>query len=362
MHPILARAGRLGPYLAAWVPFGALVAVLAHMAAGSPWLEAFLLSLPLALVYAFICLASYYPCRAVPVGRTPFLSLIATHLLAALLCAVLWLFLAMTWAVMLETVPEFAGVTERFPRLVVVLAVAAVLLYTVMAAVHYALISAEETAARERRQLELEMAAREAELRALRAQVDPHFLFNAMNAIASLTSSDPAAARQMCLDLAEFLRSSLRLGARATIPLAEELALAERYLAVESRRFGGRLRVRKEVDEAAGACLVPPLILQPLVENAVKHGIAELVDGGEVRVTASRQGERVVVTVDNPCDPNGAPGPGEGVGLANVRSRLTACYGSSAAMEVQRQADAHRVQLLLPAAVPTGLGQGEDGG
>ncbi len=348
MHPILARAGRLGPYLAAWLPLGGLVAVLAHLAAGSPWWEATVLSVPLALVYAFICLASYYPCRAVPVGRTPFLPLLATHLVAAALSAVLWLFLGITWAVILESVPPFAGVTERFPRLVVVLAVTAVLLYTVMAAIHYVLIAAEETAARERRQLELEMAAREAELRALRAQVDPHFLFNAMNAIAALTTTDPPRARQMCIDLAEFLRLSLRLGARPTIPLAEELALVDRYLAVEQARFGDRLQVVQRMEEGVGSCPVPPLILQPLVENAIHHGIAQLVDGGEVRVTAARHGASVTVSVENPCDAAGPSTPGEGVGLANVRARLAACYGTEAGVEVSQTRESFRVAVTVP--------------
>ncbi len=348
MHPILARGGRLGPYVAAWLALGGLIAVLAHLAAGSPWLEALLLSVPLALVYAFICLASYYPCRAAPVSLVSFPRLLVTHFLAAVFSAALWLFLAITWAVTLETLPPFAGVAERLGRLVVVLAVTAVLLYTLAAAIHYVLIAFEEARQRERRHLELEMAAREAELRALRAQVDPHFLFNALHAIASLTTGQPQAARQMCLELADFLRSSLRLGARQQIPLAEELALVERYLAIEQVRFGERLRVARELDEAALGCAVPPLILQPLVENAVTHGIAGLVEGGEVRIAVQRRGERVAITVSNPVDSQAEPPGGEGLGLANVRSRLLAGYGSEALLDVIPGPHEFRVTVELP--------------
>jgi len=348
MHPILARGSRLGPYVAAWLALGGLIAVLAHLAAASPWHEALLLSVPLALVYAFICLASYYPCRVAPVSLASFPRLVVTHLLAALFSAVLWVFLAITWAVILETLPPFAGVAERLGRFVVVLAIIAVLLYTLAAAIHYVLIAFEEARQRERQRLELEMAAREAELRALRAQVDPHFLFNTLNAIASLTSSQPQAARQMCLELADFLRSSLRLGAREKIPLAEELALVERYLAIEGVRFGERLRLARKLDEAALDWAVPPLILQPLVENAVTHGIAELVEGGEVRIEVQRHGERLALTVSNPFDAQGEPRAGEGLGLANVRARLVACYGSEAILHVQRSADTFSVTLELP--------------
>jgi len=208
----------------------------------------------------------------------------------------------------------------------------------------------EEATQAERSALELEVLAREAELRALRAQIDPHFLFNALNSISSLTGSDPAAARAMCLELADFLRESVRLGSAASIPLADELALAEKYLAVERARFGSRLRVEREVSAEAGACGVPPLVLQPLVENAVTHGVANLVGGGVVRIAARRLGKRLHLTVDNPMDPGAAVRPGEGVGLANVRGRLAALYGQEARVEVLQDGGHFRVELVWPAA------------
>jgi LytS/YehU family sensor histidine kinase len=140
----------------------------------------------------------------------------------------------------------------------------------------------------------------------------------------------------------------LRLGVRETIPLAEELALVEKYLAIEQRRFGNRLRVSCGADEDVASCAVPPLILQPLVENAVNHGIADLLEGGEVRIACRRRGERVAITVENPFDPAGEGRAGEGVGLANVRARLLACYGPDASLDVRRGARAFSVELELP--------------
>ena len=352
MHPILAFRGRLGPYLAAWVPLAGFLTGLFRVG-GVAWLQATVLALPLAVMYAFICLAAWYPCQSAPLRSASFAKVVATQLAAASLSAMLWLFLADTWAVFLEQVPAFAGIGNRFPRLVPVLLAAGVLLYVLSAALHYVLIAFEEAQLAERNTLQLEVSAREAELRALRAQVDPHFLFNTLNAIASLIAADPAAARTMCLGLADFLRESLRLGGVAAVPLAEELRLAERYLDIERARFGDRLRVERDVDAGAAACAVPALILQPLVENAVRHGVAQLVEGGLVKIAARCAGGRLRLTVENPVAA-GATAGGAGVGLANVRRRLAALYGRDAGLDAGAVGGAFRVELTMPAAAPPG--------
>jgi len=349
MHPILAYRGRMGPYLAAWVPLGGLLAGLLRIA-GSPWGEAAAIALPMAIIYGFICLAAWYPCKSASPHAVPFLRVITTQTMAAVVSAMLWLFLVDTWVVLLEQFPAFSKAAERFPRLVPVILAGGVVLYALAAALHYLLMEFEEARQAERSALELEVLAREAELRALRAQIDPHFLFNALNSISSLTGSDPAAARAMCLELADFLRESVRLGGVASIPLADELALAEKYLAVERVRFGSRLRVERDVSAEAGSCGVPPLVLQPLVENAVRHGVANLVGGGVVRIAARRLGERLHLTVENPMDPEAAVRPGKGVGLANVRSRLAALYGQEASVEVRQDGGHFRVELAWPAS------------
>jgi two-component system, LytTR family, sensor histidine kinase AlgZ len=352
MHPILARGGRLGPYLMAWVPLAALLAGLTRLAAGAPWGEAATVALPLAALYAFICLAAWYPCRLVPIGPTPLARVVAIHAVAAALSALLWLSLAVTWVVLLDQFPAFADVGERFPSLVAVLVPAGLLLYVLAAALHYLVIAFEEQRQAERRELELEVTAREAELKALRAQIDPHFLFNAINSIAALTTAKPAAAREMCVALAQFLRESLRVGGCSDIPLAEELALAGSYLAIEQVRFGSRLRVEEQVEDACRHCSVPPLILQPLVENAVSRGIAGLIDGGVVRIAARLAGERLSLAVENPFDHQAPSRKGEGVGLANVRERLAAVYKGEAEIEVAAGDGLFRVRLEMPAAPP----------
>jgi len=179
--------------------------------------------------------------------------------------------------------------------------------------------------------------------------VNPHFLFNSLNSISALTSIDPSRARDMCVLLGDFLRLTLGLGEKASVHLSEELDLLQKYMAIEKVRFGTRLRIREEIQEDSKSCLLPPLLLQPLVENAVKHGIASLPEGGQVRVAAQRQNGRLAILVENSWDPDSPPRRSGGRGLKNVQLRLEARYGKDASLHVNNEGDLFQVSLSLPA-------------
>src|SRR5437588_10599314 len=149
---------------------------------------------------------------------------------------------------------------------------------------YYVLLTNEATHEAEKREVEARLLARDSELKALKTQVNPHFIFNCLNSISALTSSDPAKAREMCILLAEFLRRTLGLGEKALIPLRDELALLHAYLSVEQIRFGSRLKLEESTDSGSLDCLLPPLLLQPLGENAIRHGVAQLTEGVKIRI------------------------------------------------------------------------------
>jgi two-component system sensor histidine kinase AlgZ len=219
-----------------------------------------------------------------------------------------------------------------------------------LAAAFYDLLSVFESSHEvERRALQFEVASREAELRALRSQLHPHFLFNSLNSINALIGARPEQARRLCVRLGDLLRRSLVLGSRDRIPLAEELALAEDLLSIEQVRFGDRLATQVRIAEDARACLVPPLLLLPLVENAVTHGIAQLLDGGTVRLDVERRTGQLWLCVENPRDSESPPRKGSGIGLENVRRRLQATYGDEATLRVGAGESSFRVELTLPA-------------
>jgi LytS/YehU family sensor histidine kinase len=195
----------------------------------------------------------------------------------------------------------------------------------------------------------MRLMAQDAELRMLRTQIDPHFLFNSLNSISALTSIDPGAARSMTLRLADFFRHSLGLHADRKVALERELALVRDFLAIEQVRFGERLRFEAETAPEALACLVPTMLLQPLVENAVKHGIGQLIGPGLIRIRALRAGSLLRISVENDVDPDAVCARGTGVGLENVRRRMAAAYGVDASAHWSREKDLFRVELTLPA-------------
>jgi two-component system, LytTR family, sensor histidine kinase AlgZ len=158
----------------------------------------------------------------------------------------------------------------------------------------------------------------------------------------------------MCILLADFLRMTLGLGEKALVPLREELELLDRFLAIEKVRFGDRLKVETHVDAQGQSCLVPPLILQPLIENAVIHGIAHLPHGGTVRLSAECSEGRLHLLLENSVDPDAAPSRKGGLGLANVRQRLEARYGKDATLRTAAEEECFRVVLSLPAETPEG--------
>jgi hypothetical protein len=346
VHPILADRRRLQLHLIAWGLVGAMLAFLVHALLQIPWTESLVLGLPLGMAAAPVSLSAWYVCRAAPLARVGPLRAGVTALGAAVLSAAVWGGLGRAyWLALQHRWPNLSSAqTGPFFTLLIGLGVLA---YLVSVAVHYLFQAFEESAVADRRALEAQIAHRDAELRALRAQVDPHFLFNSLNSISGLITAAPDRARIMCQMLGDFLRDSLTLGTAPRIALGREVQLALQYLRVEQVRFGARLDVVTDVEAGCELVPVPPLILQPLVENAVRHGIATRIEGGAVEVRARRAGGVAVVAVINPRDPD-AGGRGTGFGLDIVRRRLSGSFGGRAALTIEPSSDAYRVTVTLP--------------
>jgi hypothetical protein len=203
-------------------------------------------------------------------------------------------------------------------------------IYCVIVAAAHGLTYYERS--RERDHLEARLA--DARLQMLAMQLQPHFLFNTLNTIAELVHHDPDAADRMITGLSDLLRRTLELGPMQEIPLDAELELLRRYLDIQQARFGDRLQVRIVVSEEAHRAAVPVLLLQPLVENAIRHGLAERLAAGRIDIDANRRGDRLIIAVANDGATDGASGPRadasgiERIGLGNTRARLDALYGS----------------------------------
>ncbi|HTZ74083.1 MAG TPA: histidine kinase [Candidatus Aquilonibacter sp.] len=349
MHPILSQFRRLAMYLAAWIPIAALLAYLLAASSRLTRAEAWVLAIHLCLAYAFVCLSAYYECRALPLDKTSDVKLIFSHLAAGLVGTGIWLLAAKVLVIELAQTSPFRGIDKRFSGAVPVLVATGILLYLLSAASYYTFIAVTASHEAEARAIVAQVLARDAELKALKAQVNPHFLFNSLNSISALTSSDPAKAREMCILLGDFLRRTLGLGAKTAIPLEEELSLIHAFIAVEKIRFGSRLEMLETVDPDAQSLMVPPLLLQPLVENAVVHGVANLVNGGWIQLNVKAGGGLLSVVVENEFDPEAPPRHRNGVGLSNVQQRLETRYGKRASMDVAANGERFRVSIAMPA-------------
>jgi two-component system LytT family sensor kinase len=209
---------------------------------------------------------------------------------------------------------------------------------------------------------ELRRLVNQAELRALQAQINPHFLFNALNTLYGTIDRGSRDARRMVINLAEIFRYFLR-GHQAVIPLSEELRIVEAYLEIEALRLGDRLETELAVSDSVRSALIPILSIQPLVENAVKHGVAPKQGPGRVCVRAEKVPDGLRVTIEDTGigfeRSQTRPQDGMGLGLENVRRRLSLCHGPSAKLQIQSNNAGTAVSFLIPDASPTEYTSGD---
>jgi hypothetical protein len=237
-----------------------------------------------------------------------------------------------TLAEVLATHPDVALITT-----------ATVLTFGILAIWHFhdeaRMLEAQAEARAERlRRTEQEALTTRSELARLQAQIEPHFLFNTLSNIVGLIDTEPVAARRMLIDLTALLRTSLARTRRTEVTLGEEVDLLRAYLGIMAVRMGNRLRWLIDADAPTLAARLPPLLVQPLVENAIRHGIEPSPEGGDLTIRCSHDGDALVIEVEN----SGlafAPGPNEGIGLVNVRERLRSCYGDAARLDLEARGE-----------------------
>ena len=275
-------------------------------------------------------LAQRHPLRA-PLNRT-------AVLVHAVGCATACVIHALVWSLgnWIALSPASEGFTALLARgLLGWLPISVPIYFGLVGGAHWLLLArANQENARRTAALEGELAR--AQLQSLRMQLHPHFLFNALNTISVLVRErETDVAVRLIARLGDVLRHVLRTGDVHEVPLSQELRFTRQYLAIEEVRFADRLRVRWEVDEDVAEMMVPHLILQPLVENALRHGIAHREDDGEIEIGARRDGERILLWVSDNGQGYHPTGRAAGIGLANVRGRLAGLYGEAGKLAVE---------------------------
>lgn len=223
-----------------------------------------------------------------------------------------------------------------------------VLYYEVVILVYYLIIYYRNNKENQLKEAELKALVKESELNSLKSQINPHFLFNSLNSISALTMIEPAKAQEMIIKLSEFLRYAISNKEEKLTTLDKEISNINRYLDIEKIRFGKRLTVKREINDACRKLKLPGLILQPLLENAVKYGVHESTEESIIEMICHCNSEVLSIVIRNTWDPDFQFNKGEGIGLKNIRSRMRILYNRDDLFFITKDSKTYEVKIIFP--------------
>ena len=348
-HPILNNRVRLIAWWLVWVFLALGQALLYYFAYGSFVNVSIIDALLSLLIYSGIALSLWYPFSFFNLEKSRPISLILNLAAIGIISVALWILIS-KWVTLLflpdrnvyqqywdVTLPYRIG-TGLFVYLLVILT-------------YFLFISLTNLSEKKAREAKLESLVKETELKMLRSQINPHFLFNSLNSISSLTITDPEKARDMVIKLSEFMRYALSKKDEQPVSLRSELENLRLYLDIEKVRFGDRLSTEENFDEKCLEIKMPVMILQPLYENAIKHGVYESTESVRILTQAKTIDGHIEITISNNYDPAPSSRRGTGTGLINVARRLELFYGNKASIKTTRENGIFTVSLYLPSEV-----------
>ena len=344
-HPLLRSKRNLYFYLVAWGLLGGTWAAILRYAYHFP--------LSLALgdagvtvgLLALLGMLCWYTVRFISLDALPVLLVVFNHLVTALVFLGLWQAAAY---LLLSHLTNEAGYLIWLRASIPLRLVAGLFFYCFIALSYYLSSYYHSLQERLSREAGWNTLVKESELALLKSQLQPHFLFNSLNSLQALMLADPERAGRMLVDLAAFLRLSLNKHQEKLVPLAEELENSALYSNIEKIRFGDRLVIDSQIDEAALAVPVPPLLLQPVLENAIKHGLAQTTEAFTIGIKARLETNGLHLTVTNPHEPPAFKPPGTGIGLKHLRRRLALLYGRKDLVQIEDENGIFQLKILIP--------------
>lgn len=298
------------------------------------------------ILYAGIGISLWYPTRFISFDSYSMPRLLANHLMAAIITSIIWVFLGYyllsNFLIKEKVYYEFISdsLAWRF--------VIGILFYAIIVSLNYVIIYYNNFREKELKESELNSLVKEAELKTLKYQINPHFIFNSLNSISSLTVSNPEKAREMTIKLSDFLRGTLSKNEKMKTNLSEELKTIKIYLDIEKTRFEDLFEYVEEVSTDCPPIEVPSMLLQPVFENAIKHGVYESIEKVTIRIKCIKDEDYLKITVENNFDPEAVPRKGEGIGLANIKNRLKLIYNQENLLTFSKENDIFRVTIFIP--------------
>ena len=346
-HPLLESRARLLVWWLAWLMLAAGQSLLVGLVYGGKADMAVADGLISMIIFGLLGLAIWYPVRYMLRSDNQLYSSVVNVLLTGSLTIVFWLLVPRL--IVRIIVSEKIDYDIFWHSSLVFRATAGILIFFMIVLVYYLFLSAMRLEEKAKRQAQLETQVREGELKMLRSQINPHFLFNSLNSVSSLTVTDPLRAREMIVKLSDFMRYSLSSRNEQPVTLQTEMESLGLYLQIEKVRFGNRLSIEEDIDKECLPALMPGMLLQPLYENAVKHGVYESTGEVTIRTSVKKEDDMVVISVSNNVDTDAVvTKKGAGIGLKNVSSRLELFFGEDASLEVNRTEECFTVTIRFP--------------
>ncbi len=296
-------------------------------------------------VLGILGMAVWYVVRYNDPEKSNPVQMLSSHVAASIVFTALWL---ITSGILVKTLINNPGYTLYLNSQISGRILSGLLFYALFVSVFYIYVYSQHNREKQLKEAEWRHQLRKAQLNALKSQINPHFLFNSLNSIASLTLTNPEKAREMVITLSDFMRYSLRNHQDDLVPLEVELKNIGLYLQIEKIRFGNNLVYRFDIDDECVHHLIPNLILQPIFENAIKYGVYETSKPVEILLEARKIGDRMEIRIINDFDPDAVTRKGEGVGLTNINDRLRLIYGSSRLLTADMGDTQFKVTLFIP--------------
>ena len=297
-------------------------------------------------LFALIGIGIWYPAYYTDLEKNNLVNFLTNHLASSSLAVGLWLWLG--YLILTSIYQDDVLFIERLNNSIPSRIGFGFLFYILITTNYYLLIYYQNFKEKMVRESELKALVKESELSSLKSQINPHFLFNSLNSISSLTMISPEKAQDMVINLSEFLRYSLSNKKETLTEFEKELINIERYLKIEKIRFGKRLNVEKNIDEKTLKMQIPQLILQPIVENAIKYGVYESTDESRILIDSVASTNLLEVIITNEYDPDFLVKKGAGIGLKNVMSRLKILYGREDLVKISKTDITFEITLRFP--------------
>lgn len=342
-HPLTSNYRLLGFYIIFWVVIGVIVVIINVIWYSVSLSSSLLETTSNFVLYPILGSSIWYSIRynsleEVSVGR-----LIIFHTIAASILVGIWV--SISYAIF----QPFINKGDKYLADVLPIKfMVGYVLYAIYLVFFYAVNYYQSLKEKIKKESEYKALIREAELQALKSQINPHFLFNSLNSISSLTVSNPEKAQEMVINLSNFMRYSLMHNEKEMVAFSRELDNIKLYLSIEKVRFGRKLNAEFEIDAHCMDAEIPNMILQPLFENAIKYGVYETTDQVTIKTTCNCESNFLRITITNDYDASTLKRKGEGIGLRNIRKRMEIIYNSPELVKVTDNKTSFEVQLIIP--------------